>query len=166
MLTLYNLGHAGRWVVPVVVSLAVLAAARWWAARHTAPSGPLITSAVGALGWFVAVFAVPALPLRYGLTFGTQIVSLVAGSVIVVASILRGWDPRRRRALVVVLTAGVLGAATGALVTAEITEVRLLAAAAGFVVAAAIVCALGDRRLRGAGTPTAASQRADRSESR
>ncbi|GAA1889044.1 hypothetical protein GCM10009773_16510 [Williamsia serinedens] len=166
VLTLYNLGHAGRWVVPVVVSLAVLAAARWWAARHTAPSGPLVTSAVGALGWFVAVFAVPALPLRYGLTFGTQIVSLVAGSVIVVASILRGWDPRRRRALVVVLTAGVLGAATGALVTAEITEVRLLAAAAGFVVAAAIVCALGDRRLRGAGTPTAASQRADRSESR
>jgi hypothetical protein len=149
VLTLYNLGHADRWAVPVVVSLVVLAAARWWSARRTALSGPLITSAVGALGWFVALFAVPALPLRYGLTFGTQIAAVAAGSVIVVVSIVRGWDPRLRRALVVVLAAGVLGAVIGALVTAEITEVRLLAAAAGFVLATAIACALGDRRLRG-----------------
>ena len=166
VLTLYNLGQAGRWVVPTTGALAVLAAVRWWAARRPATPGPLTASALAALGWFVALFAVPALPLRYGLTFGAGITAVVCGSVLVVVSVWLGWDRRRRRALLVVLAVGVLGSAVGALATAGISEVRLLAAATGFVAAAAVTCAVGDRRgnvPRDAEPPAARTQRADRS---
>ncbi|MEH3155447.1 MAG: hypothetical protein PGN29_08890 [Gordonia paraffinivorans] len=146
VLTLYNLGRAGRWTVPVVVALAALAAIRWWATRRSVTPGPLTASALSTLGWFVALFAVPALPLRYGLTFDAGMVSVACGSVLVVVSLVAGWDRRRGMALLGVLAAGVVGAALGALVTADITEIRLLSAAAGFVVAAGVACAIGDRR--------------------
>lgn len=146
VLTLYNLGHAGRWAVPATGALVVLAAVRWWAARRSATPGPLTASALAALGWFVALFAVPGLPLRYGLTFGAGITAVVCGSALVLVSVWLGWDRRRRRALLAVVAAGVVGAAVGALVTADISEVRLLTAAVGFVAAAAVACAVGDRR--------------------
>ena len=146
VLTLYNLGHAGRWAVPAIAALALLAAVRWWAARRSSAPGPLTASALTALGWFVALFAAPALPLRYGLTFGAGITAAACGSVLVVVSLWLGWDRRRRRALLAVLAAGVAGGALGALVAADISEVRLLAAATGFVATAAAACAIGDRR--------------------
>ncbi|GAA2066985.1 hypothetical protein GCM10009722_31820 [Williamsia deligens] len=148
VLTLYDLGHAPQWVVPVAVAGVVLAAARWHAGRVDGEMGPVTGSAARSLGWFVVLFAVPALPVRYGLNFGLAGLSIVAGVTTIVAAVWRGWDRRRGRALGVVLMTGVAGAAVGAVATSTLAEARLLGAAAGFVVVSAATCAACDRRVR------------------
>lgn len=143
--TLYNLGHTVSWLPIVAAALVVLAVARWWA-RRPVTHGPTMASVAGALGWFLVLFMVPALPLRYGLNFGTPYVSLLAGAVIVAAAVWRGWDHRLLGRLAVAAVAGVVGAAAGYLLARGYPEARLLAAAVGFLLVGLGVCAALDQR--------------------
>lgn len=144
-LTLYNLGHTPAWLPLVVVALIALAVARWWAYRP-ASHGPVMASAARSLGWFLVLFFVPALPLRYGFTFGTAIVSLLAGLVIVGAALWHGWDRRMIAALAIVAGTGALGGLGCYLLASGYPEARLLTAAAGFVLIGTLACAVLDRR--------------------
>lgn len=148
--TLYNLGHTVSWLPTVGIALAVLAVARWWA-RRPARHGPTMASVTRSLEWFLVLFLVPALPLRYGFNFGTAVVSMLAGAVIVAAAVWRGWDRRLLGRLAVAAAAGVVGATTGYLLARGYPEARLLAAAAGFLLAGAAVCTVLDRMPRRAG---------------
>ncbi len=93
-------------------------------------------------------FAVPALPLRYGIGFGAAPVSAVAGVVVVVAVLRLGWDRSVLRGLAVAAVVGGVSAAAGFLVARGYPEARLLAAAAGFVLGAAVATSVLDRRWR------------------
>jgi hypothetical protein len=151
--TLYNLGHTASWLPIVTGALIVLAAARAWA-RRPVEHGPTMASLVDALGWFLVLFLVPALPLRYGFNFGTTAVSVLAGVVIVTAAVWRGWDHRLFGRLGLAAAAGVAGATMGYLVAHGYPEARLLAAAVGFLLAGAGVCAGLDRKLTERATKT------------
>ena len=144
--TLYNLGHTVSWLPLIAVALVVLAVARSWA-RRPVTHGPTMASVAGALGWFLVLFMVPALPLRYGFNFGTPYLSLLAGAVITAAAVWRGWDRRLLGRLVLAGVIGVVGAAAGYLLAHGYPEARLLAAAVGFLLAGAGVCAVLDRAL-------------------
>ena len=142
--TLYNLGHTVSWLPIVSIALVVLAAARFWA-RRPVTHGPTMASVTGALGWFLVLFLVPALPLRYGFNFGTTTVSLLAGAAITAAAVWRGWDRRLLGRLALAAVTGVVGAAAGYLLASGYPEARLLAAAVGFLLAGTAVCAALDR---------------------
>lgn len=144
--TLYNLGHTVSWLPIVIAALVVLAIARAWA-RRPVRHGPTMTSVADALGWFLVLFLVPALPLRYGFIFGTPVVSALAGAVIVAAAVWRGWAHRHFGRLGLAAIAGIVGAAIGYLVAHGYPEARLLAAAIGFLLAGTGVCAGLDRTL-------------------
>ena len=105
-----------------------------------------MTSVARALGWFLVLFLVPALPLRYGFIFGTPYVSALAGAVIVAAAVWRGWDHALFGRLGLAALAGIIGAAVGYLLAHGYPEARLLAAGVGFLVAGVGVCAVLDRR--------------------
>jgi uncharacterized membrane protein len=143
--TLYNLGHTVSWLPFVAAALAVLAVARWWA-RRPVSHGPALESVAGSLGWFLLMFMVPALPLRYGFNFGVPYVSMLAGAVIVAAAVWRGWDHQRLGALAVAAVAGIVGAAAGYLLAHGYPEARLLAAGIGFLLVGLGVCAVMDQR--------------------
>jgi hypothetical protein len=144
--TLYNLGHTASWLPIVTGALVVLAVSRAWA-RRPVQHGPTMASVAGALGWFLVLFLVPALPLRYGFNFGTTAVSVLAGAVIVAAAVWRGWDHRLVVRLGLAATAGIAGTAVGYVIAHGYPEARLLAAAVGFLLAGAGVCAGLDRTL-------------------
>jgi hypothetical protein len=146
--TLYNLAHIPSWLPLVAVAAVVLAAARWWA-RRPAVHGPALESASRSLGWFLLLFFVPALPLRYGFNFGTVWMSVIAGFLLVAAAVRLGWHRRHGAALAVAAGSGAVGAVAGFLVAFGYPEARLLAAGAGFVVLGAAACALLDRRVQG-----------------
>jgi peptidoglycan/LPS O-acetylase OafA/YrhL len=128
----------------VTAALVVLAIARAWA-RRPVQHGPTMTSVAGALGWFLVLFLVPALPLRYGFIFGTPLVSALAGAAIVADAVWRGWDHRRFGRLGLAALAGLIGAAIGYLVAHGYPEARLLAAGIGFLLAGTAVCAALDK---------------------
>ncbi len=151
--TLYNSAHLVRWLPVVTVAGVVLTLSRWWAHRDRRPVGPVMASATRSVGWFVALFAVPSLALRYGITFGARPVALVAGAVLVGQSLWLGWDRGRLRALVAVAAIASVAAAAsflaaGAVVTRGFPEGRLLAAAVAFVLAGGATGVLLDRRHR------------------
>jgi hypothetical protein len=167
--TLYNTSHLVGWLPVASCAAVALAVARRVAARPGAwdsgagesgagesgagetgadGAGPLTASAVASLGWFLVCFAVPALPLRYGIGFGAAPVSAVAGVVVVLAALRLGWDRSAVRGLVVAVVVGALAAACGFLVARGYPEARLLAAAAGFVLGAAATTTVLDRRRR------------------
>jgi hypothetical protein len=146
--TLYNLGHTVSWLPTVAVALVVLAVARWWA-RRPAAHGPTMAAVTASLEWFLVLFMVPALPLRYGFNFGTAGVSMLAGAVIVAAALWRGWDRRYLGRLALAAAAGVVGAAAGYVLASGYPEAHLLAAAAGFLLAGVGVCTALDRLDRG-----------------
>ena len=143
---LYNLGHLVGWLPVAGVAAAVLVGARWWAARPAAVPGPTTLAVTSSLGWFLVLFLVPALPLRYGMIFGTAWVSLAAGVVLTAVALWHGWPGELVGRLVVAVATGVVGAALGFVVASGHTEARLLAAAAGFLLAGGVVCAVADHR--------------------
>ncbi|GAA1463625.1 hypothetical protein GCM10009619_42820 [Williamsia maris] len=143
--TLYNLGHAISWSPLVGVAALALMGARLWA-RREAPPRPVAASAARSLGWFLVVFAVPALAVRYGINFGVAPLSMVSGAVIVGVALWRGWDRQMLPQLIVAAVAGVVGAAIGAAVARGHPEATLLASATGFVLLAGAACAVLDRR--------------------
>ena len=145
--TLYNSAHLVRWLPVVAVASVALAAARWTAAHRRAHvPGPVTAAAVASLGWFLVLFAVPALPLRYGIGFGAAPVTAAAGLVVVLASLRRGWDRSVLGGLVVAVLGGGAVAASGFLLAHGYPEARMLAAATGFVLGAAATTVLLDRR--------------------
>jgi hypothetical protein len=141
---LYNLGHVAGWLPAAGASVVVLAVARHRARREVVP-GPAMTAVLSSLGWFLVLFLVPALPLRYGLNFGTPVVSLLAGAVIVVSALRLGWPRELLGLLLLAEVCGAAGAALGYLVAQGFPETRLLAAAAGFLCAGGAACAAADR---------------------
>ncbi len=143
--TLYDLGHLAGWVPGAAAGGAVLAVARWVAARRSRDPAPLAASAIRSIGWFLVLFAVPSLPLRYAVTFGLRPLALAAGAVLVLTALRRGWDHRRRRALVGIAAVALVAAAAGSLATAGYPEARLLVGAVAFVLAGAALCTVLDR---------------------
>lgn len=141
---LYNLGHLAGWSPAAGCAVAALVAARWWARRPGA-DGPTVGAVTASLGWFLVLFLVPALPLRYGLNFGAAVVSLVAGVLIVLAALWLGWPRDLIGRLVLAAGVGVVGAVLGYLLAQGFPEAGLLAAAAGFLLAGGATCAAADR---------------------
>jgi hypothetical protein len=160
---LYNLGHAGARLPAAVIAAGVLAAAR--AAARFVPGrepGRGVDSVARSFGWFLVLFFVPALPVRYGLGFGTRYVSALAGLVVVGAAAWYGVREAFARApgggvawgvqMCAALAAGLCGAAAGLLPPAGYAEIRLLQVAGAFFVSAIVACAIFDR-LVGRGGP-------------
>ncbi|GGF43217.1 hypothetical protein GCM10007298_43610 [Williamsia phyllosphaerae] len=143
--TLYNLGHAISWLPLIAIAVIALLGARLWARRELPPR-PVSASAARSLGWFLVVFAVPALAVRYGVNFGLAPLSMVFGVVLVGVALWRGWNRQLLPQFAVAAIAGMVGAAVGAVVVRGHPEAVLLAAAAGFVVLAGGACAVLDRR--------------------
>ncbi|MBJ7288439.1 hypothetical protein [Williamsia sp.] len=143
--TLYNLGHAMSWTPSVGIALVVLLGARLWA-RRDVPARRVAGSAAASLGWFLTVFAVPALAVRYGFNFGVAPLSMASGLLIVGVALWRGWDRQMLPQLGIAAVTGSAGAAIGAAVAHGHPEATLLAAATGFVLLAGAACAVLDRR--------------------
>ncbi|PRY38608.1 hypothetical protein [Umezawaea tangerina] len=142
---LYNLGDLDDWLPVAAAAAVVLAAARWWARRPAPAAGPATGAVTSSLGWFLVLFLVPSLPLRYGVNFGTTAVSLAAGVVVTAVALRLGWPRRLLGWLAAAAVAGVGGAVLGYLLASGYHEARLLAAAAGFLLAGGAVCAAADR---------------------
>jgi hypothetical protein len=153
---LYNLGRLGAELPGAAVALLVLIGARF--AERFVPArapGRGIDSIARSFGWLLTLFFLPALPIRYGLGFGTAYVSALGAFALVVVAVILGvreaftlvpgrvgtWIGQMAAAL----AAGLGGAASALLVPGGHTEARLLWAVAGFFVCAVSVCAVIDR---------------------
>jgi hypothetical protein len=153
---LYNLGHLGARLPVIVLALAVLAAARS-AVRFVpeVPAGRGIDSITRSFGLLLVLFFVPALPIRYGLGFGTAPLSALAGLALVAVATWLGVRetfarfPGRLSTWILQMAAGVIaglgGATASVLLPARYAEARLLWAAAAFFVCAITACSLIDR---------------------
>lgn len=82
---LYNLGRADEAAPGAAVALLALVAARRRAARDAgevhrrARAGGVVAVVGRGLWWFLALFWVPALAIRYGVTFGTPLLAAATG---------------------------------------------------------------------------------------
>lgn len=144
---LYNLGHLAPKLPRIAAAVFVLAAARRLdagsrtaSARHEPPRFPRLGVVDAALGWFLVVFFVSALPIRYGLGFGVPALSLIAGAALIAAAghaALRDADRRAQRAgwLVVAGVSGIAVGLVGYWGSGGYPEARILAAAGGCLIA-------------------------------
>ncbi len=161
---LYNLGRVGSHLPGAVAACAVLAAARFAAARLRRrrldrPAGAGLDTLGTALSWWLGLFLVPALAIRYELGFGSWLAAAAAGVLLLAAAAAgalrevagrlpatehgaarRSWLIQLAAALVAGAVAGGAGLATAA----HYPESRLLRAAALFALAATLVCAGSD----------------------
>lgn len=155
---LYNLGHLGDALPIAVVAAGALVVARLVAKRvPVAQAGPGIAAVGASLGWFLVFFSAPALPIRYGMSFDTSLLSAVAGLVIIAAAVVCGVHetarastvPRRAWAaeLVLAMMLGAAAALAGFMAVSGYPETRLLAAVGAFFALVIAVCAVLDRRL-------------------
>lgn len=157
---LYNLGHLAAELPGAAVALVVLVAARF--AARLAPAGLPgrgIESIARSFGHLLTLFFLSALPIRYGLGFGTAYASALGASVLVAVAMVLGvreafaLTPGRPGIwlgqMAAALAAGLGGAASAVLAPGGHTEARLLWVAAGFFVCAVSVCALIDRLAAG-----------------
>jgi hypothetical protein len=172
---LYNLGRVGSQLAGATAATGLLGVARFAATRLRRrrldrPTGAGLDTLDTGLSWWLGLFLVPALAIRYELGFGSWIVAVGAGVlVIVVAAVgalreVAGRLPvtRHRAAgriwliqLAAALLAGAVAAGAGLASAAAYPETRLLRAAALFVLAATLVCAGSDRvTSRRASSPT------------
>ncbi|GIH18819.1 hypothetical protein [Rugosimonospora africana] len=163
---LYSLGRAGSHLLGAAVAVAVLAGARFTATRLRRrpldrPVGSGLDTLDTGLSWWLGLFLVPALAIRYELGFGSWKVAAVAGTLVIVvaaigtlrevagrlpvtarpAAVRRTWLMQ----LVAALLSGAVAAGAGLASPAAYAETRLLRAAVGFVVVATLVCAGSDR---------------------
>lgn len=155
---LYNLGHLGGQLPGAALAASVLLAARWaarWAGARRPGRG--IDSLARSFGWFLVLFFVPALPVRYGLNFAGGYVSAAAGTAVIAVAAVRGVREAFARApgratawvgqMAAATAAGIAGAYASHVLPAHYTESHLLWAAAAFFVSATGMCALIDRWL-------------------
>jgi hypothetical protein len=157
---LYNLGHLGGRLPGAVIALAVLAVTRVAAGRlrGRGPSAGGAATIASGLRWSLALFFVPALAVRYGVTFATP--ALSAGAGLLVAVVAGGHAVRAGLAetrggstsgCLLVWAARHGAAACAGLVAAYAAarwvddtyyEAALLRAAAVFLITAVLVCGL------------------------
>jgi len=161
---LYSMGRVDEHLPGAVAAGVVLAASRLVATRlrrrPAGPAGPGISTLTVGLSWWLALFMIPALAIRYELGFGSSLLAAAAGLLIIGAATasaifevyaelpLTGRAAATRRWLLGLTVAGVAAgaaAAVGLMVPAVHPEMRLLAAAALFVLTATSVCAAWDR---------------------
>ncbi|MFR9758014.1 hypothetical protein [Streptomyces sp. TR06-5] len=160
---LYNFGRADEAAPGAAVALLVLVAAERGGARTsgTAPPGGAVAFVGHGLWWFLALFWVPALAIRYGVTFGTPVLAAAAGLALVAAAAVLaarevrteaqeagcGVGPLRRAVhLVAAAAAGVVAAGAAALPLAGLTyEAGLFAGGVAFLLTVLAVCTVADR---------------------
>jgi hypothetical protein len=158
---LSSLGKVAGHLPGAAVAAVVLLLSRYESTRlraHEAgPAGPTLDTLVTGLSWWLALFLVPALAIRYELGFGSRPLAAAAGLLVIAAATAAALrevyarlpDPRAPGrwllGLVVAVLAAAAAAGTGLRVPADHQELRLLWAAALFVLAATLVCAAWDR---------------------
>lgn len=153
---LYNLGHLAAAAPMMAGAVGLLVVARLVAGRlPTAQAGPGITAVGASLGWFLVFFFAPALPIRYGISFGTPMLSAVGGLIIIAAAVACGVHETARGSsvpwrvwaaeLVLAVMLGAAAACAGFLAVGGYPEARLLAAAGAFFALVLAVCAAVDR---------------------
>jgi hypothetical protein len=151
---LYNLGHLGAELPGTLAALAILAAARYLAPRLRGEPGLGIKTATGAFGWFVVVFFVPALPIRYGLVEGQSSLSVLAGTIVVLSAVILAardatrspgftW-PHWAGEMTAAIIAGALAAVAARSIAGFHTESRILWMTSAFLLAATATCAVID----------------------
>ncbi|GJF33797.1 hypothetical protein KNE206_64970 [Kitasatospora sp. NE20-6] len=146
---LYNLGHLGAQLPWAAAALAVLAVTGR-IPRGAVPAGPATTVLASGLGRALLLFYVPALAVRYGVTFGTPAVAAGAGALLLTAAAVhavRSTGPRPAVAAGLALaltTAAAAAAATARWTVGTTYESTLLRAAVAGAAAAIAVCALTD----------------------
>ncbi|UGY93256.1 hypothetical protein [Streptomyces gobiensis] len=165
---LYNLGKLGDSWPGAVIALGVLAAARLAAGRVRKPARAGTAVAVVGYGLrrWLALFFVPALAIRYGVTFGTPVLAAGAGCLIAVVAVMLAVRDGRREALrhgvalrlpllaaqfVLAVVAGSAAAyaAVRLLPGRSYYEAGLLQGAVAFLIVGIGVCAATDVWLRG-----------------
>ena len=138
----------------MVTAAIVLVAARFAARRPaTVLAGAGMDTLSRLFHWFLALFFLPALALRYGLGFGAPILSTVASVVLIVVAFVRSAREAvsavRTRALLaqmhVTVGAGIAGMYVGFAFTRGSLELRLLVGAAVSFGAAIVTCGALDR---------------------
>ncbi|MER6456344.1 hypothetical protein ABT270_27645 [Streptomyces sp900105245] len=148
---LYNPGRLGERLPVAAVAVLALVAMRRAASRLREPAapGPVLTFVRQALRHWFALFLVPALAIRYGVTFGTPAVAGAAALVLAVAAVALARRDAAvgagRLGLAVLDAAGAACAAAWA-TPAAYYEVGLLSAAAAFLVTGVVVGGLLDAR--------------------
>jgi hypothetical protein len=172
---LYSLGRVGSHLLGAAAAGVVLVAARFAATRLRRrgldrPVGAGLDTLDTGVSWWLGLFLIPALAIRYELGFGSWRLAAVAGALVIAVAItgtLRevagrlpvGAHPGAVKRtwlgqLAAALLAGAVAAGAGLATPAAYPESRLLRAAVGFVVVATLVCAGSDRLVRGrSGSP-------------
>jgi hypothetical protein len=153
---LYNLGQLGAQLPGAALAAAALLLARVAAARRPARTPGRGLDSIGrSFGWFLVLFFVPALPVRYAMNFGWRDVTALVSLVVLATA----WGLGARDAfarthgrpwpwlaqMAASALAGLAAAIPAALLTTGLRETRLLWAAAAFFVTAVAVCGLMDR---------------------
>jgi hypothetical protein len=174
---LYNLGKLGTELPAAGLAAVVLAAARTVASRlPTRAPGRGVDSIASSFGWFLVLFFVPALPVRYGVDFGTRAVAVLAGVVVLVAGCARGVHDAFARfpgkpgpwlaEMSVATLAGLMAAAPAVWLSRGYPETRLLWVAVAFFTVAVLVCAIVERFAPAAAHGRAAHQAPSQERSR
>ncbi|MFD0400209.1 hypothetical protein ACFVHI_19270 [Kitasatospora sp. NPDC127121] len=134
---LYNLARLGDHLAGALAALAVLAATRFvpWSGG---PAGPHTTALTGTLGRALVLFFVPALAVRYGVSFGTPELAAVAGLVVLLPAV------RTVRLIPAALVGAAVGCAVAVVAPGSYYEATLLRSATGALLATTAVCALLD----------------------
>lgn len=170
---LYNLGILPSRLPGAAVALVVLAVARVVDARTRAVAIPFgaVATAGALLRWFLVLFLVPALAIRYGVTFGSAPLALAAALLVAVTAValtLRAGALGGRP--LVVIAQLVAAAAAGLPVAYAVTfalpddyvESTLLWSLTAFLCTAVAVSAVTDRSLWSVAAPTGAGEGAER----
>lgn len=153
---LYNLGKLSGDLPGAGLAAATLLAARVAAARLPSRTPGRGVGSIGlSFRWFLVLFFVPALPLRYGLNSGMRYLAALTCLVLIGAACAFGIrDAFARFArrpgpwlaqMAVSTLAGLAAAVPAAIAARGYPEARLLAAAAAFFVVTVTVCAVFDR---------------------
>ena len=164
---LYNLGLLAGYLPGAVAALLALAGTGVLATgRRSAGQrpGPAVGLLVSALGWFLVLFFVPALAVRYGVNFGSPALALLAGALTALAA---GVFAVRERGVTGGLLLRLGAAAVVATAAAGVTdrllrggssyEAGVLGAFVVFLVVAITASALIDGRAGAAGTAGSAA---------
>ncbi|MFD0569864.1 hypothetical protein ACFQ0T_12235 [Kitasatospora gansuensis] len=141
---LYNLGHlGGRWLDLLLALLVLAVTARW---RPGLAGSRSVAALDAVLRRSLVLFLVPALAIRYGVTFDTPL--LAAGGALLVGAVAL-WHRPVRDALLPLVLGGAAGLAAAYLAVRLITDVyyesALLRAMAAALVVMTLACALADR---------------------
>jgi len=151
---LYNLGLLAENLPGAGAALLALVGARLITARRPAPHQPrpAMDLLLSSLSWFLVLFLVPALAIRYGVNFGSPALALVAGAVTVLAAgafAVRERGVRSRLLLrlgAVSVLASAAAVASDRLVRGSSYEACVLSAFVVFLLTAITACALIDLR--------------------